>query len=557
MATKETQQEEKGVGLQAAPPGEGKKEATEPLPTNYARTNGLGALNVLDDALLLKIFHYFSAEDLMQICFTSHAFYIFSDEEELWHDLCIDKYRGNFNFKGTWRRTYLMPREKDPSSAPPYRKLPIQGFYSAHLYAQWYKAHVPMHYWAQLPSDLPANKQVERRSARTLSVSEFLENYARQNRPVILTDLVTSWPSWRDKSWTPEALLRRFASRQFRVDQTDGQGKKLVMTLQDYFAYVNLSHDADPIYIFCPRYARNAPEMLADYDVPEYFREDFLASMGAEKRPHYRWVVIGGPRSGSPFHLDPFRTAAWNALLEGRKRWTFYPPNVFPPGLVFHEGGDYVGADPIDWFIHHYPNIRARKDQLFQPIECIQEPGELIFVPSNWWHMVMNLETSVAVTQNYCDETNFTFVYEDMKTDPLSHVLFTEKMLRYRPDLLKQVVIPPEFWKLSQQKEQRKLAKRLQRLQLEQATCLHRIQSDAETKKEVEEKELEKEKEKDVEKEKEKENEEKEEKEWSVNFWRTPVPLIEDEAEDTYGIGVDVVHTESWSLSSLPTSSLS
>ena len=34
-------------------------------------------------------------------------------------------------------------------------------------------------------------------------------------------------------------------------------------------------------------------------------------------------------------------------------------------------------------------------------VEVVQEPGETIYVPMGWWHTVLNLEFSVAVTANF------------------------------------------------------------------------------------------------------------------------------------------------------------
>lgn len=44
--------------------------------------------------------------------------------------------------------------------------------------------------------------------------------------------------------------------------------------------------------------------------------------------PQFRYVVIGGARTGSNFHVDPMYTSAWNTLLCGRKKWLLVPPSA-------------------------------------------------------------------------------------------------------------------------------------------------------------------------------------------------------------------------------------
>lgn len=49
--------------------------------------------------------------------------------------------------------------------------------------------------------------------------------------------------------------------------------------------------------------------------------------------------------------------------------------------------------------------------------EIIQEPGEVIFVPSNWHHQVWNLENTISINHNWVNGCNIKVMYDSMKSN--------------------------------------------------------------------------------------------------------------------------------------------
>lgn len=232
---------------------------------------------------------------------------------------------GNFTFKGTWKRTCLLSRKKLVDRS--HFQLSLEGFSSKFLFSRWYRGNVSIE---KFSTYVPSH--VDKRS--NLSLQEFINDYESKSKPVILQGVISKWKS--NKLWQPQEFLKKYGNCLFKTNGTDEDGHCFKLTFSDYYQYAITNHDDKPLYLFDNKFLERVPEMEKEYEIPEHFCQDFFDLLTKEARPDWRWFLSGPARSGSPFHQDPHRTSAWNALITGRKRWSFYPPYIIPPGIIHY-----------------------------------------------------------------------------------------------------------------------------------------------------------------------------------------------------------------------------
>lgn len=162
-----------------------------------------------------------------------------------------------------------------------------------------------------------------------LDKAGFVRLYEQENKPVIILD-VPAQENWNAAhAWTLSKLNSRFKDRMFKVGEDD-DGYKVKAKLKYFLKYMERNKDDSPLYVFDGNFDGDdvSRSLLADYKVPSYFTDDLFSLVGEDKRPPYRWILLGPERSGSSVHIDPLATSAWNTVLVGRKRWVLFPPET-------------------------------------------------------------------------------------------------------------------------------------------------------------------------------------------------------------------------------------
>ena len=283
---------------------------------------------------------------------------------------------------------------------------------------------------------MPWTNQIRR--LNNLSSSEFATTWT--DTPFILIDPVKQWPLYDE--WCQGNILDKFGDTIFRAEAVD-------WPLRTYIEYMKQNIDESPLYLFDSAFLEKMNLQVGRsvdgaYWSPECFGEDLFALFG-DRRPDSRWLIIGPERSGSTFHQDPNATSAWNAVIRGSKYWIMFPHEQCPPGVFVSEDQSEV-TSPLgvaEWLLTYQAEARHAPGCL----EGVCGEGEILHIPSGWWHLVVNLEPAIAITENFVPKSHLKAAVNFLENRPnqvsgfASDVedpcgLFFDILRTARPDLL-------------------------------------------------------------------------------------------------------------------------
>lgn len=270
--------------------------------------------------------------------------------------------------------------------------------------------------------------------------------FERENVPVILDGCpaIDKWAAM--KSCRFDNLVQRYGDLEWRFSDTHGETITL-KTYQKYLRSIEGSTDDAPLAVYDSQFGGDdRSSLLDDYTVPSCFDSDLFASAipNEDDRPPFRWLLIGPARSGTGLHIDPVGTHAWVTLIEGCKRWILFPAGTDPEAIHMRD----PQIPSAIWFRDFYD--QAMRDHA-DAVEVLQRPGETVFVPAGWPHLVLNLELSVAITHNFATEYPSLFLLNKAiaQAEPELAGRFEIALKSSRPDLFSIVGFPQVNHELS------------------------------------------------------------------------------------------------------------
>ncbi len=279
-----------------------------------------------------------------------------------------------------------------------------------------------------------------------LSKGVFKRDYFFTQRPVLLThDLFANQPIWA--FWRREEFLERYGKLKVAVVSDSDtlkspNAQRSATTLNEFLAdqrrhthekscAENSSCPNPPKYssAFTNSASTQEPLLWTDVVPPALFQLCAAPSAGvssewstaSRQRKFPLRLVASPPGSSFPMHT---RAASWELLVTGHKRWFLMPPTgqqSADSGLLSNLDLDVEQSDPYadarkrataldklrgNIVLFEAEVVRLRSEGLL--FEVSQLPGDVLFVPHDWYQMSMSHDSaeSISISQEFCSWTH-------------------------------------------------------------------------------------------------------------------------------------------------------
>jgi jumonji domain-containing protein 7 len=241
-----------------------------------------------------------------------------------------------------------------------------------------------------------------------LSPAEFRRRYVATGRPVVLTGIAEHWPAV--KEWSPDALGAKLPDARVRYVEREmvpegapapsvraaaATRRRDECSLSEFVARMDAG-DGFARYVIVSPLVQQQPSLQRDLaSLAEYQFAPWVPARVRRLLDKGPLFWMGPADLSSPLHLDIEHNLF--VQIHGRKDWLLLPPdegpNVYfpwrehPPELLH-----WSPVDPDRPDLARFPRYAKAR-----PLRVTLHPGEILFVPAGWWHVVRYPEPAISV----------------------------------------------------------------------------------------------------------------------------------------------------------------
>lgn len=249
------------------------------------------------------------------------------------------------------------------------------------------------------------NNKIDQLTVAELTPEKFDIDYLVVGRPVVITDFIASSVDWDldflcanlgDDEW----MVRDYGSGHF--DKPRYQWMKycdhIKITIHTFAEHIrDGSGKARNLYLAQNPIGDTAAAKSISKEM-QFLTQNLNFKPATPEASLNLWLGAAG--HSEPLHFDP--SDGTLMLLHGKKRVVLFPPrqtkNLYPFGFydILPFWVSQVDVDQPDLNVH--PQFSQAEDERY---EVTLSPGQLLFIPTHWWHEV------VAEGEGYVCSCNF------------------------------------------------------------------------------------------------------------------------------------------------------
>ncbi|KAM6913819.1 lysine-specific demethylase 8 isoform 2-T3 [Lycodopsis pacificus] len=226
------------------------------------------------------------------------------------------------------------------------------------------------------------------------SLERFSTSYLLPLRPVVLEGTIEHWPALNQHPWSIAYLRSVAGCRTVPVEvgsrYTDEEWSQTLLTVDEFIdRYVLKKEGVEGLgYLAQHQLFDQIPELKDDIRPPDYC---CLGEGDEDDITVNAWFGPGG--TVSPLHQDPQQN--FLAQVVGSKYIRLYSPEdtdkLYPHQSQLLHNTSQVEVENPD--AERFPEF-ARAPY----VECVLQPGDVLFIPVQHWHYVRSLELSFSVS---------------------------------------------------------------------------------------------------------------------------------------------------------------
>ncbi|XP_024122058.1 bifunctional peptidase and (3S)-lysyl hydroxylase JMJD7 [Oryzias melastigma] len=249
---------------------------------------------------------------------------------------------------------------------------------------------------------------------------QFYRDWIGQNKPCIIRDAFSHWAAL--SRWTPDYLRQKIGSKVISVAVTPNGladavvGDRFIMPEERQMSVASVLdiiegkvQEPGVFYVQkqCSNLLQELPELVDDVETHVSWMS---AALGRSPDAVNFW--LGEENAVTSMHKDPYENLY--CVISGEKRFLLLPPtdrpfipyDMFQPAVyrrrddgefeivdeVDSEKVPWIPLDPLDPDLERFPQYRWAR-----PICCSVKAGEMLYLPSLWFHHVRQSHGCIAV----------------------------------------------------------------------------------------------------------------------------------------------------------------